>query len=354
MTAWVEIDGSFGEGGGQILRTAVALSVATQRPIRILNIRAGRTKPGLANQHLTCIKAARQITSATVSGDTLGSQTLVFEPGPVLPGDYSFDVTTAGSVALVFHALFLPLCLAWSESRITIRGGTHVKWSPSYEFLEDQWLFYLRKMGFDISLRLEKAGYYPEGGGVLKAHVKPVKEISPLVLSDRGAFRGVVGRVFFSNLKPGIASRQAVKAGEILHARGLSADIEIREYPSPGVGTGTHLRAAYENGSGSFTSLGERGLPAERVGASSAASVLDYIDSGAAVDRFMADQLLLPLSFASGESFFTCEQVTQHLVTNAHVVQMFLPVRVELDGELGQAGRVRITPRGAKPTGSEC
>lgn len=354
MTGWVEIDGSFGEGGGQILRTALALSVATQRPIRIRNIRAGRRRPGLANQHLTCIKAARQISSARVSGDTLGSQTLEFEPESVRPGDYSFDVTTAGSVSLVFHTLFLPLSLAGNESRITIRGGTHVKWSPSYEFLEDQWLFYLRKIGFDVTVRLEKAGYYPKGGGVLKAQVRPANEICPLALSDRGGLRGVVCRVFFSNLNRSIAVRQVAKAQEILRCRGLSAETEIREYPSPGVGTGTHLQAVFENGSGGFSSLGERGLPAERVAAFSAESLCEYMDSGAAVDRFIADQLLLPLSFASGESFFTCEQVTQHLVTNAHVMQMFLPVKVELDGEVGHAGRVRIMPQTATITAGEC
>jgi RNA 3'-phosphate cyclase len=345
MSGSVEIDGSFGEGGGQILRTAVALSITARRPVRILNIRAGRPNPGLANQHLTCIKAAKQISSASVSGATLGSQTLEFEPGDVRPGDYSFDVTTAGSVSLVFHTLFLPLSLAEEESRITIRGGTHVKWSPSHEFLQDQWLFYLCKIGFDISLQLQKAGYYPKGGGVLKARVKPAKEIRSLTLTDRGAFRGVVGRVFFSRLKRSVATRQAARAEEILHSRGLSAEFEIREYPSPGAGTGTHLRAAFENGSGSYTSLGERGVPAERVAASSAESVFEYIDSGAAVDRFIADQLVLPLSFASGESCFTCEQVTQHSVTNAHVVQMFLPVEVEVDGEAGHPGRLRIAPQ---------
>jgi len=353
MTGWVEIDGSFGEGGGQILRTALTLSIAARRPIRIFNIRAGRPNPGLANQHLTCIKAAKQISSASVSGATLGSQTLEFEPGDVRPGDYSFDVTTAGSVSLVFHTLFLPLSLAGNESRVTIRGGTHVKWSPSYEFLEDQWLFYLRKIGFDISLRLEKAGYYPKGGGVLKARVQPAGEIHPLTLSDRGAFQGVVGRVFFSNLKRSISTRQVAKADEILGSRGLSAEIEIREYASQGVGTGTHLRVAFENGSGSCTSLGKRGVSAERVAASSIESVFEYIDSGAAVDRFIADQLILPLSFASGESVFTCAQTTQHLVTNAHVVQMFLPVKVEVDGEPGRPGCVRVAPQKAQTTADE-
>ncbi len=346
MTAWVEIDGSFGEGGGQILRTALALSVATRRPIRIRHIRAGRRKPGLANQHLTCIRAAKQVSSARVSGDTLGSQTLEFEPGSVQPGDYSFDVTTAGSVSLVFHTLFLPLSLAKNESHITIRGGTHVKWSPSYEFLEDQWLSYLGKIGFALSLRLEKAGYYPKGGGVLAARVRPAEEIRPLSLLDRGGFQGMVGRVFFSNLNRSIALRQAATAREILRSRGLSPEIEIREYPSPGAGTGTHLHAAFANGSGSFTALGERGLPAERVAALSTESLCGYLDSGAAADRFIADQLLLPLAFASGESVFTCEEITQHLVTNAHVVQMLLPVKVELDGEPGHPGRVCITPQG--------
>jgi len=344
MTHPIEIDGSFGEGGGQILRTALALSMATGRAFRLSSIRAGRAKPGLANQHLTCIRAAMQISSATVSGATLGSQTLEFGPGPVRPGDYSFDVTTAGSVALVLHTLFLPLSFAGGASHITLRGGTHVRWSPTYEYLEDQWLFYLRRIGFSIRLRLEKAGYYPKGGGVLVADIEPVERVHPLRFSDRGALRRVTGRVFFSNLDEKVARRQVEKAESLLRARGMEGEIEVREYPSPGAGTGTHLRAEFENGSGSCTSLGERGLPAERVAAIAVQELLAYLDSGAVVDRFLADQLLLPLSLASGESTFTCEEVTQHLLTNAHVVQQFVPVRTEIAGEPGHVGTVRIVP----------
>lgn len=346
MNPVVEINGSFGEGGGQILRTALALSMATGRPMRIFNIRAGRPNPGLASQHLTCIRAAKEISSASVAGGTLGSQTLEFVPGKTCPGDYSFDVTTAGSVSLVLHSLFLPLSFADAPSRVTIRGGTHVKWSPSYEFLADQWLFYVRRIGLGISLRLEKAGHYPQGGGVLKAHIQPATNLQPLTLSARGELKALTGSVFFSNLNRTIATRQVAQAQEILADRGLSAEIEIREYPAQGAGTGTHLRAAFENGSGSFTSLGERGVPAERVASLSAESVCDYVASEAAVDRFIADQVILPLVFASGESFFTCEQVTQHLVTNAHVVQMFVPAKVEVDGEVGHPGKVRIIPQG--------
>lgn len=345
MKELIEIDGSLGEGGGQVLRTAVSLSVATGASLRIFNIRARRPKPGLAHQHLTCIKAAKEISSATVNGAALGSQTLEFEPRGISPGDYSFDVTTAGSVSLVLQTLFLPLSLAKRESRVAIRGGTHVKWSPSFEFLRDQWSFYLRKIGFAISLRLEKAGYYPRGGGILKARVQPVAEPRPLVVSDRGELRKVTGRVFFSNLKRSIAARQLARARQMLLSHGLSPEIEIREYPSPGAGAGTHLRAAFQNGSGSYTSLGERGVPAERVASSSAKRLCDYVDSGAAVDRFIADQLILPLAFARGESFFTCEQVTEHLLTNAQVVEMFLPVRVEVSGEVGHPGQVRVIPR---------
>ncbi len=344
MTAPIEIDGSLGEGGGQVLRTALSLSMVRRQPIRIVNIRAHRPNPGLAHQHLTCIKAAKQICSATTAGAEIGSQTLQFEPGEIQPGDYAFDVTTAGSVSLVFQTLFLPLSFAKGESRITIRGGTHVKWSPSFEFLEDQWLFYLRKIGFRISLRLEKAGYYPQGGGVLKAEIEPAGSLAPLALSDGGALSGIRGRVFFSNLKESIAARQVEKAQGILAAHGLSAEIEMKEYPSPGVGTGTHLRAAFENGSGSYTSLGERGLPAEQVARLSAESVCDYVDSEAAVDRFIADQLIVPLLFATGESSFTCEQVTQHLSTDAQVVQRFGGAKVEVDGEAGHPGRGHIVP----------
>jgi RNA 3'-terminal phosphate cyclase (ATP) len=344
MSGVVEIDGSFGEGGGQILRTALALSMTTGQPIRIFNIRAGRPNPGLANQHLTCIKAAREISSATVAGAALASQTLEFCPGKTQPGDYSFDVTTAGSVSLVFHTLFLPLSLAQSPSRVTIRGGTHVNWSPSYEFLEDQWLFYLRKIGFEISIRLGKAGYYPPGGGVIKARIEPAGQVSPLILLNRGELRAITGRVFFSNLKPNIAERQVAQAEKLLAPHGLSPEIEIREYPAPSPGTGTHLHAAFDNGSGSCTALGEKRISAEKVASSSAEAICNYIDSGAALDRFIADQLILPLSLASGESAFTCDEVSQHLLTNVAIVQMFLPVKVEVDAEIGSPGTVRIIP----------
>ena len=349
MNGVIEIDGSFGEGGGQVVRTALSLSIVTGKPVRLFRIRAGRTKPGLAHQHLTCIKAARQLSSARVKGDTLGSDTLEFVPEEIRPGDYSLDVKTAGSVSLVFQTLFLPLSLARDASRVTVRGGTHVKWSPSFEFLHDQWLFYLKQIGFGISLRLEKAGYYPQGGGILKARVQPAGQLRPLVLSAPGELQRVRGLIFISNLKKAIADHQLAQAKKNLLSRGISPEIEIRDYPSPGTGTGTHLRAAFENGSGSFTSLGERGVPAERVASISARSVCDYIDSGAAVDRFTADQLILPLSFTGGESFFTCEQVTPHLVTNARIVEMFMPVRVKVDGELGQPGQVHIISEQGAP-----
>jgi len=348
MKGFLHIDGSMGEGGGQVLRTAVSLSMVTGKPIRIFNIRAGRKKPGLAHQHLTCIRAAKEICAATIAGAQIGSQDLEFEPKEILRGDYSFDVTTAGSVSLVLQTVFLPLSLAKGESSVTIRGGTHVKWSPSYEFLVDQWLFYVQGIGFRVSLRLEKAGYYPQGGGILKAHI-PARggaELRPLSLSDRGELERVTGRIFSSNLNENIAARQLAKAQQLLHSRGLSPEIEIRQYPSPGQGTGTHLRAAFQNGSGSYTSLGERGLPAARVASFAAECLIDYIDSGAAVDRFIADQLIVPLALAKGESTFTCEEITLHLLTNARVVEMFLPVKVETCGELGKPGRVRIIPQG--------
>ena len=349
MNGIIEIDGSLGEGGGQVLRTALSLSIVTGKPIRLFRIRAGRSKPGLAHQHLTCIKAAKQLSSATVKGGALGSDTLEFAPTEIRPGDYSLDVTTAGSISLVVQTLFLPLSLAKAPSRVTLRGGTHVKWSPSFEFLQDQWLSYLKTIGFAISLRLEKAGYYPQGGGIVKASIQPVEALRPLELSARGQIQQVKGLVFISNLKKAIADRQLAEVQKNLFSLGISPEIEIRDYPSPGTGTGTHLRAAFENGSGSFTSLGERGVPAERVASVSAKNVREYIDSGAAVDRFMADQLILPLSLTGGESSFTCEQVTPHLVTNARIVEMFVRVKVEVDGELGQPGQVRIiSQRGAR------
>ncbi len=345
MNRLIEIDGSVGEGGGQVLRTALALSVATGTAIRISHIRAGRPNPGLAHQHLTCIRAATHVASARVRGAELGAQTLEFEPGQPCPGEYSFDVTTAGSVSLVLHTLFLPLSLAKGDSRITLRGGTHVKWSPSFEFLHNQWLFYLRKIGFSLSACLEKAGYYPKGGGLLKARIQTAGQLRPLVLSDRGQLREVRGQVFVSNLKRAIAERQLARVRDILKSRNLSPEIETCEYASPGTGTGTHLHAEFENGSGSYTSLGEKGVPAERVAADAADNLWHYIESGAAVDPFMADQLILPLAFAEGESFFTSERVTQHLVTNARIVEMFLPIKVDVRGQLGQPGEVRVIPQ---------
>jgi RNA 3'-terminal phosphate cyclase (ATP) len=341
----VRIDGSEGEGGGQLLRSALSLSLVTGRPFEIINLRAGRKKPGLRPQHLTCVKASARICSGNVEGAKLGSRTVRFEPGAVKPGTFSFEIGTAGSTSLVLHTLCLPLALAAGRSILTLTGGTHVPFSPAFHFLERQWAALLRRLGIEVELRLDRAGYYPAGGGEIRARIEPTASVRPLTLGPRGSLERLEGLSTVSGLPRSIAERQRRRALGRLDAQGLSAGIELADLPSPGKGTMLLLLATHEGGGRAcYAALGAPGKRAESVADEACDALLGFLDTRGAVDEHTADQLLLPLALASGTSGFPVPAVTSHLVTNARIIERFLACEIRIEGEPGREGHVRITP----------
>jgi RNA 3'-phosphate cyclase len=420
----VTMDGSHGEGGGQVLRTTLALAVLTGQAVCIENIRAGRKKPGLQAQHLTGVLAAARLCDAAVEGARLGSQTLTFAPGrPPQAGEYRFDVAeqrqggSAGAATLVLHTVLLPLAWADGPSRVTVRGGTHVAWSPPYQYLERIYLPMLERMGITAHARMARWGWYPQGGGEVTVEVEgvPGRQLQPLQLLERGALGRLRGLSAYANLPDHVGERQARQAEKVLGAAGLELAVQVTdatprsgrgcigsalmlfadgapsasagqaksgaswEGPGPGRSDGadgaplalaesTGLEAApgarfagdiqRANGAGwaaGFSALGERGKPAERVADDACADFLRWWHSGAAVELHLADQLVLPLALASGPSAFTTCRVTQHLLTNAWVVEQLVPARVTVEGKENEAGRVTLVPMpsAASPAGPQ-
>ena len=340
----IHIDGSHGEGGGQVLRSSLTLSVLTGQPLRIDNIRARRSKPGLRAQHLASVQAAAAISQAEVAGASPGSTTLLFRPGRVQPGQYRFDIGTAGSTSLVLQTIFLPLALADAPSTVTITGGTHVSWSPSFHYLDRQWLPVLRRMGFDARLTLERAGFYPKGGGRVRADIQPAGTLQPVDLEERGELRRVSGISAIANLPEHIVERQRQQVERRLGGWVPELAVETVSLSSPGPGTVVFLQAECEHGGGGFTALGKRGVPAERVADEAVNQLETFLARNAAIDKHLADQLILPLVFAPGRSSLSTAEITQHLLTNIEVVQAFLDVEVVVEGELSSPGLVRIEP----------
>jgi RNA 3'-terminal phosphate cyclase (ATP) len=337
------IDGSYGEGGGQILRTALALAAVTGRAIRIEKIRAGRKSPGLAAQHLTGVRAAAAVCHARLTGDELGSQTLTFAPDS-LPqaGDYVFDVAearaggSAGATTLVLQTILLPLALVAGDSTATLRGGTHVAWSPPFDYVHDVWLPVLARMGLSATLELVNWGWYPLGQGEIWGTIQGLGtglRPSPLTLVERGALRRVWGRAVAANLPSHIPQRMADRARSLLAEAGVDARIEPLRVRAACAGAGIFLAAEYDHIRAGFNALGARGKPSEAVAEEAVAALLAHRDSGAALDQHLADQLILPLALAGGESRFSVEQVTRHLVTNAWVVEQFGLARVSIEGQ---------------------
>ncbi|MGQ9631787.1 MAG: RNA 3'-terminal phosphate cyclase [bacterium] len=339
---WIRIDGSFGEGGGQILRTSLALSLITGKPFEISNIRANRPNPGLAAQHLQCVRAAGKIGEARVEGAEIGSSRLRFEPTSIVPGSYKFEIPTAGAASLVLQTVFLPLCLADSPSEIEITGGTHIPWSPSYHYLELQWLPFVRAIGCDLELNLIRAGFYPQGGGRIAARIRPMRRMSPMEIPERGELEIVGGISAISNLDIKIAKRQRERAERNLAKRGYTFEIGTQELPSHGRGTMLLLLGRFRNSACCYFGLGARGKPAEEVADEACESLFRFAESEGTIDEYLADQLLLPLALAPGRSRFRTPRVTQHLLTNAECIGKFLSSEISIDGELGYEGEVIV------------
>ena len=336
------IDGSLGEGGGQVLRSSLTLALITGKSFTMTNIRRRRAKPGLMAQHLKAVEAASAVGMARVEGAQLGSQSLIFEPSVVQSGEYHFDIGTAGSTSLVLQTVLPPLSFASAGSTVTLIGGTHVPWSPCFHFLDLHWLHYMRKIGFRIQLELETAGFYPRGGGRIRAVVQPAARLSPLHLTNRGSLKRIRGISAVANLDVSVAERQKLQSLKRLSQLLGGIEIGILHLPSPSRGSFLLLLAEFENSQCCFYGLGARGKSAERVADEAVDEFHDFLATDGAIDQYLADQLVLPLALASGDSEVRTSKVTQHLATNAEIVKMFLPVVIEIDGEIERPGSLRV------------
>ncbi|MCI4438163.1 MAG: RNA 3'-terminal phosphate cyclase [Ignisphaera sp.] len=316
----IVIDGSFGEGGGQILRSALGLATALGKPVKVFNIRVKRSNPGLQRQHLTAVRALMQISGARVEGAELGSTQLTFVPGKPRGGTYTFDVGTAGSVTLVLQALLPVLPFLDRDSVIEIRGGTDVPWSPPIDYIRYVFIPLAKRFGVDVELQLIRRGHYPRGGGIVKVFARPSHRLRAVELIERGELRRIGGRSHCAKLPKHVAERQANAAKEVLSKLGVPVDIELEFYepksdPHLGPGSGIVLYAEYTNSVLGSDALGERGKPAEVVGREAAEKLLKEIESGAAVDRHMGDMLVTLACLAEGTTRYTTSELTLHTQT---------------------------------------
>ncbi|MFQ6032660.1 MAG: RNA 3'-terminal phosphate cyclase [Candidatus Zixiibacteriota bacterium] len=345
---YLQIDGNYGEGGGQILRTTLSLSCHLNRPVEIFNIRKGRKNPGLQPQHLTSVNACRSISQAEVEGNKLKSVTLKFNPQRIKGGDFTFDVAeekrSAGSTSLILQALFLPLSLSEQSSHIAILGGTHVPWSPPFDYLKEVFLPMVKKIGCRMELRIKKWGWYPKGGGEVDCIIQPAEKLTPLNLAQRGKLLNLKGISVVSNLPTSIAERQKNHALRILREKDFSPEIKIVQAPSIGQGTFFFLKAEFENSKAGFAALGAIGKRAEKVAEEACQEFLEFIQTSAAIDPHLSDQLIPYLALAQGQSTFTVSRISKHLLTNIWVVKQFLPTRITVEGDEGNEGKVIITP----------
>ncbi len=339
----IEIDGSYGEGGGQLLRMAVALAAVTHTPVTVHRIRAGRPNPGLAAQHVTALKAMAELASAEVQGLEIGSSEVVFTPGDLLGGDHTFDVGTAGSVTLVLQACLPVAFAAKDSSHLRIVGGTDVKWSPPLDSFARVFLPWVRRLGGEADLLSHRRGYYPRGGGEIEIAIQPTSVWSPLSLPEAGAVERVRGIAHTSNLPADIPKRMKNAALRRLH--GVSdAKIEERVYPGEdavGQGGAIVLWAEREHTLVGADCLAERGMSAERVGEEAAENLEAEILSGSTVDLHTADQIVAYLALAEQASSFLVQEVSSHLRTMAWLVPQFVRRTIEFQS-VGDLTRVKV------------
>lgn len=345
------LDGSAGEGGGQILRSSLALSIVTGTPFVLERIRGGRSKPGLLRQHLTSVEAAARICDAEVEGAALGSSRLVFRPGEVRAGDHALDIGSAGSTSLVLQTIALPLALATSRanggraSRVTVRGGTHTIWAPPHPFLANAWLPIVRRMGADVELSLDRAGFYPGGGGEVTMTIHPsAMRLAPLHVAASGVLSTVAIHADVGDLPPEVGARAIAAASAKLDT--VPHGSSTTSFSGAGPGGALWLRATDE-GTGAvnvFSAIFERGIRAEILGAKLATDFLAWRVSGTSFEEHLSDQILLPIALA-GEGSFTCNVLSLHALTNIEVIAAFTGRRLE-PFDLGD-GQFRIALRRA-------
>ena len=324
----IRIDGSFGEGGGQILRSSLSLSLITGQPFRIENIRANRKKPGLLRQHLTAVQAAAEVGGAEVDGAFLGSKALTFVPGKVRAGEFRFAIGTAGSGTLVLQTILPALITAIGPSRVEIDGGTHNPAAPPFDFLQRSFIPLIERMGPKVKVELQRYGFYPAGGGRFVIEITPTDELKPIELEDRGEITTKRATALVANLPYHIAKRELDMVGKLLNwdAESLRCE-DTKNSVSPG--NLVMIEIASSAVTEIFTAFGKLGISAEDVAKDAAEQARAYIHSTAAVDEHLADQLLLPMALAGGGTF-SAVSLNMHAKTNMEVIRQFLTVRFDV------------------------
>jgi len=348
----LQIDGAYGEGGGQIIRTSVALAALTGQSVDLFNIRARRSKPGLQAQHLTAVRAAATLCNADVRGDELGSVRLLFTPGkPKTDLEFTFDIAaarggaSAGATGLVAQTVLAPLALlAPDEVNVTILGGTHVPMAPPADYLEAVYAPVLQRMGFPVTLRSDRSGFFPKGGGAVRLKVLPLMFGEPFEAVERGRLKRLRLFLVTSDLPLNVAERGRDALMKELKGYGVPVQVEMRDLPSNGAGAAVVLVAECEQGIGGWTSLGERGKPMERVALEAQRDFQKWFASDASVDEHLADQLVLPAALVPATSRWTTSEVTDHLRTVLFVAQQFLPIEYHI--EEGANGNAVVTVTG--------
>jgi RNA 3'-terminal phosphate cyclase (ATP) len=334
----LEIEGK--EGGGQLLRTALSLSLCTGEAFRMEHIRANRPRPGLMRQHLTAVQAAVDVGDAVVRGAEPGSMALEFTPRAVRGGEYRWSIGTAGSTTLVLQTILPAFWLAGVQARVHLEGGTHNPLAPSADFLAESFLPLMQRMGLDAQLKVERHGFYPAGGGALTMDIAAGTSRVPLHLDVRGELQGMSATALMSSIPGRVAERELDTI-----ARRLPVAAEHRHIRqavgSPGPGNALMVRVQSARVVELFTAFGERGVTAERVGELVSSEVRAYLESGAAVGPYLADQLLLPLALAGGGSFST-QAPTAHARSNAALIEKFLPVEIAFEEIKSDLWRVTV------------
>ena len=329
MTGPLHIDGAHGEGGGQILRTSLALSMCTGKCFELARIRANRSNPGLQPQHLAAVMAAKSISRADVEGAQQGSQRIVFVPQHVMPGDYNFSIGTAGSTTLVLQTVLPALMLAKAPSNLRLEGGTHNPLAPPYEFISESFLPLIHRMGPTITTRLERPGFVPRGGGIMHASIHPVEKLEPLSIRERGEILHQGAEVQLSHLPGHIADRELAV---ISHALDFSQQPPVYKniISAYGPGNVAFVTVRSEAITEVFSAFGKRGLPAEIVAQQLVDEVSEYLDSNVPVGKHLADQLLIPVALA-GQGTFLTQVPSSHTMTNIAVIHQFMGIEFKLE-----------------------
>jgi len=338
----VEIDGSL--GGGQLLRTAIALSVLTSQAVKINNIRKSRSRPGLRPQHMMGIKAAKELCNAKVSGLSESSMEVEFTPGKLKAENKRIDIGTAGSISLLLQTLIPLMVFAKDKAELEIIGGTETKWSPTIQYTKYVKFPLLEKMGASLNLEILKHGYYPKGGGKIVVKSEPVKKLRPIVCLERGKIEKIFIESVTGNIGRDVAERQGKSALTSLHLKYPKTEISLnyKNVNALSAGTSVTCFSVCQNSILGSSSLGQLGVKAEVVGSSAAEELLKSTGSSVAFDKYMADQILLYLALANGESRITIEKITDHCLTNIHVIEKMIPVKFEIKEREDKSGEIRV------------